>query len=96
MRIAKIIRRKFAEPLSWLAAIKTLDKPAGAEAAIHSKFRPDRCLTKDVECRRLRHANLGMFSQAAGEPRGACFGRAYPDKIELDIVHLHFFAGPAR
>ena len=47
---------------------------------------PDFFFAEVIELFRIGYAYRWMFAQAGGEPGSACFGCAYPDKIEFDGI----------
>jgi len=87
--VAKIIGGKFTEPLPRLAVDKAVGQPLCSQIGRGAKLRPNHIFAEVVKASRVRHAELRVFAQAGSQPGGPGFDRAYPNKIELDIVRLH-------
>ena len=94
MCVAKIIGGKLTEPLPRLAVGKAVGQPLCSQIGRGAKLRPNHIFAEVVKAGRVRHAEFRVFAQAGSQPGGPGFGRAYPNKIELDIVRLHLFRFP--
>jgi len=88
--VAKIIGGNLTEPLPRLAVGKAVGQPRCSQTGGDAKLRPNHIFTEVVKAGRVRHAEFRVFAQTGSQPRRSAFGGTHPDKIDLEIVHVHF------
>src|SRR5439155_13845101 len=89
-RVAKIVGGKLTEPLPRLVVDKAVGQPLCSQTGRDRKLRPNHIFTEVVKAGWLRHAEFRVFAQAGSQPGGSAFRGTHSDKIDLEIVYVHF------